>query len=159
MLHDFRHNATPLRDAVDRLATTTASLQTSGASLHEDPRFKCYQRLAGPVRRFANCVGLFVDTVNREDRERFWTAVRTVSAEAYARRLQLIADLDLESRLGEIQSPTLFIAGSRDLLISSVKEAHSMAARMPAARVRVIEGAGHACLMGSRVRLDELLAE
>ena len=116
-------------------------------------------RLLWPVRRFANCVGLFVDTVNREDRERFWMAVRTVSAEAYARRLQLIAELDLESRLGEIQSPTLFIAGSRDLLIPSVKEAHSMAARMPAARVRVIEGAGHACLMGSRVRLDELLAE
>jgi hypothetical protein len=51
MLHDFRHNATPLRDAVGRLATTAASLNTSCTSLHEDPRFKCYQRLAGPVRR------------------------------------------------------------------------------------------------------------
>ena len=116
-------------------------------------------RLLWPVRRVANILGLFVDTVTPDDRKRFWRAVRTVSGEAYARRLQLIAELDVESRLGEIQTPTLFIAGNRDLLLPSVKEAHSMASRMPNARVKVIEGAGHACLMGSRVRLDELLAE
>ena len=52
----------------------------------------------------------------------------------------------------------IFIAGDRDLLIPSVKEAYAMAARMPNARVKVIKGAGHACLLGSRVRLDELLA-
>ena len=34
-----------------------------------------------------------------------------------------------------------------------------MAARVPNARVKVIKGAGHACLLGSRVRLDRLLAE
>lgn len=116
-------------------------------------------RLLWPMRRAANTLGLLVDGVNRDDRRRFWTAIRTVSAAAYARRLQLIEGLDLEYRLHEIKTPTLFIAGDRDLLIPSVKEAHRMAARMPNARVKVIEGAGHACLMGSRVRLDELLAE
>jgi pimeloyl-ACP methyl ester carboxylesterase len=116
-------------------------------------------RLLWPVRRAANTLGLLVDGVNRDDRKRFWSAIRTVSADAYARRLQLIEELNLESRLSEIQTPTLLIAGDRDLLIPSVKEAHAMAARMPKARVRVVEGAGHACLMGSRVRLDELLAE
>jgi len=112
-----------------------------------------------PVRRAASILGLLVDGVNREDRRVFWRAIRTVSGEAYARRLQLIAELDLESRLSEIQTPTLFIAGDRDLLVPSVNEARSMAARMPSARVRVIKGAGHACLLGGRVRLDELLAE
>ena len=116
-------------------------------------------RLLLPVRRVAALLGLLVDGVNRDDRKRFWSAIRTVSGESYARRLQLIEELDLESRLSEIQTPTLFIAGDRDLLIPSVKEAHAMAARMPNARVRVIEGGGHACLMGSRVRLDELLTE
>ena len=116
-------------------------------------------RLLWPVRRTASTLGLLVDGVGRDDRRLFWRAIRTVSSEAYARRLQLIEALDLEPRLSEIQAPTLFIAGDRDLLIPSVKEAYAMAARMPNARVKVIKGAGHACLMGSRVRLDKLLAE
>lgn len=116
-------------------------------------------RMLWPVRRAASILGLLVDRVSREDRRRFWRAIRTVGGEAYARRLQLIAELDLAPHLPEIHTPTLFIAGDRDLLIPSVKEAHAMAALMPNARVRVIKGAGHACLLGSRVRLDELLAE
>ena len=116
-------------------------------------------QLLWPMRRAANTLGLLVDGVSREDRRLFWKATRTVSAEAYARRLQLIAELNIEDRLSEIQAPTLFIAGERDLLIPSVKEAQAMAARMPTATIKVIRGAGHACLMGSRVNLAELLAD
>ena len=115
--------------------------------------------LLWPARRAASMLGLLVDGVGREDRRLFFRTIRTVSGEAYARRLKLIAELNIEPHISEIRTPTLFIAGDRDLLIPSVKEAQTMAARMPNARVRVIEGAGHACLMGSRVRLDELLAE
>jgi pimeloyl-ACP methyl ester carboxylesterase len=116
-------------------------------------------RLLWPARRAANLLGLLVDGVNSDDRHLYWQAIRKVNPLAYARRLKLIADLDIESRLAEIQAPTLFIAGDRDLLIPSVAEAKSMAARMPNARVRIIEGAGHACLLGQRVRVDQLLAE
>lgn len=115
-------------------------------------------RLLWPVRCAANTLGLLVDGVSREDRRLFWQAIHTVSAEGYARRLDLIAELNIESRLGEIQAPTLFIAGEQDLLIRSANEARAMAARMPNASVRIIKGAGHACLLGNRVRLDELLA-
>jgi pimeloyl-ACP methyl ester carboxylesterase len=114
--------------------------------------------LLWPVRCAANTLGLLVDGVSREDRRLFWQAIRTVSAEGYARRLDLIAELNIELRLAEIQAPTLFIAGDRDLLIPSAKEARAMASRMPNATVRIIKGAGHACLLGNRVRLDELLA-
>jgi 3-oxoadipate enol-lactonase len=116
-------------------------------------------RLLWPMRRAASILGLMVDGVGREDRESFWKAIRTVSSEAYARRLNLIRDLDLENRLSEIQAPCLFIAADRDLLIPSVKEARAMAARMPNATVKIINGAGHACLMGNRVSLAELLEE
>jgi pimeloyl-ACP methyl ester carboxylesterase len=34
-----------------------------------------------------------------------------------------------------------------------------MAARMPNAQVRLIPRAGHACLLGNRVRLADILAE
>lgn len=116
-------------------------------------------RLLWPVRRAANLLGLLVDGVSREDRRIFWNVIRTVSGEAYTRRLHLIAELDLEDRLSEIRAPALFIAGDRDLLIPSVKEAHAMAARMPNATVKIMKGTGHACLLGNRVRLAELLAD
>ena len=115
--------------------------------------------LLWPVRRAASLAGLFVDGIGPRDRTRFWEAISSVSPEGYARRLRLIADFDVEDRLSDIQAPTLFIAGDRDLLISSVEEAHAMAARVPNAGVKVIRGAGHACLMGDRVCLAELLAE
>jgi pimeloyl-ACP methyl ester carboxylesterase len=108
--------------------------------------------------RFASCMlGLLRDGVKREDRRQFFKAIRTVKKEGYARRLQLIAELDIEDRLSEIQAPTLFIAGEKDLLIASAREAQLMAERMPYAQVRIIKGAGHACLMGSRVRLAAIL--
>jgi hypothetical protein len=34
-----------------------------------------------------------------------------------------------------------------------------MASRMPNATVKIIKGAGHACLLGNRVRLSELVKE
>lgn len=116
-------------------------------------------RLLWPFRRTASTLGLFIDGVKKEDRRRFWKAIRTVSAEAYSRRLQLISGFDVENRLREIQAPTLFIAGDRDFVVPSAREARAMAARMPNATVKLVEGAGHACLVGDRVSLAELLAE
>jgi 3-oxoadipate enol-lactonase len=115
-------------------------------------------RLLWPFRRSASAIALFLDGVNKSDRRLFWQAIRTVSGAAYARRLQLIATFDVEARLAEIQAPVLFIAGDRDLLVPSAREARAMAARMPNAAVKIVEGAGHACLLGDRVRLAELLA-
>ena len=108
-------------------------------------------------RSASSLLGLYIDGVTAEDRRRFFAAIRTVKQAAYARRLRLIAELNLEERLGEIEAPTLFVAGDRDLLIPSVREASAMASRMRNATVRVIRGAGHACLLGSRVSLAELL--
>jgi len=112
-----------------------------------------------PLRRAANRLGLAIDGVSSTDRERFWTAIRTVSPGAYTQRLRLIRELNLDSRLHEIRVPTLFIAGDRDLLVPSVKEARIMAARIPNAKVKIVKGAGHSCLLGNLVRLDDLLFE
>ncbi len=111
------------------------------------------------ARSGASFLGLLADGVRPEDRRRFFAAIRTVKRESYARRLKLIAEFNVEDRLHEIQAPTLFIAGEKDLLIPSVREARAMARRMPRAVVRVIEGAGHACLMGNRVNLARILEE
>ena len=138
------------------MATNVVRLRTHGrARLASSLPFS----LSWFPRSGASLLGLYVDGVSPEDRRRFFTAIRSVKQKGYVRRLRLIADLDLEDRLCEIEAPTLFVAGDRDLLIPSVREANSMAARMRNARVRVIRGAGHACLLGSRVRLAEILKE
>lgn len=113
--------------------------------------------LLWPLRRSASSVGLMIDGVAREDRELFWKAIRTVDSHAYQRRLQLIEQFDIEPNLPEILTPTLFVAGDRDLLVPSVSEARFMASKMPNAKVAVISGAGHACLLGGKVYLDQLL--
>jgi len=111
------------------------------------------------LRRGANLLGLMQDGVSAEDRRRFFQAVRGVKHEGYARRLRLIAELDIENRLSEIRAPALFIAGAKDYLVKSVREARLMAARSPVADVKIIDGAGHACLLGNKVILADLLAE
>jgi pimeloyl-ACP methyl ester carboxylesterase len=111
------------------------------------------------VRFAATSVGLYLDGVKGEDRRRFFKAIRTVTQQGYARRLQLISEADLEGCLSEIKLPSLFIAGDRDLLVPSVREAHAMARVMPDAQVRVIKGAAHACLLNSRVSLAAILDE
>jgi pimeloyl-ACP methyl ester carboxylesterase len=111
------------------------------------------------MRSTGNTIGLLLDGVGREDRRRFRDAVRPVRPDGYARRLELIRDLDLWDRLSEITAPTLLIAGSRDLLVPSATEAAAMAARMPNATVRIVPGAGHACLLGDKVSIADLLEE
>ena len=112
-----------------------------------------------PMRKAACMLGLWADGVSKQDRRRFFEAIRTVDGEGYVRRLQIIRDLDLTDRLSKIQAPTLFIAAEKDRLIRSVREARLMARLMPRATVKTVKGAGHACLLGNRVDLAALLAE
>jgi pimeloyl-ACP methyl ester carboxylesterase len=116
-------------------------------------------RVAHGVKWIGNSVGLRGDGVARADRDRFFEIMRGVDSAAYAHRLRLIMELNLEDRLPEIRVPTLFIAGQRDLLLRSAANAHAMAARMPNATVRIIPRAGHSCLLGGRVDLAAVLDE
>ena len=111
------------------------------------------------VRSAGNTIGLLLDGVGREDRRRFHEAVRPVRLEGYSRRLELIRDLDIWDRLSEIVAPTLLRAGSRDLLVPSAAEAALMAARIPNATLRIVRGAGHACLIGDKVCIADMLEE
>lgn len=115
--------------------------------------------LTSVARKTSNEVALRADGVQSGDRRLFFKAIHTVKRESYTQRLKLIPQLNLENRLVEINTPTLFIAGEKDMLVPSAREARLMAARMPNAQVRLIPRAGHACLLGDRVRLADILAE
>lgn len=112
-----------------------------------------------PLRCAASLLGLYLDGVRGADRRRFFQAVRTVSGKAYGRRLRLIAELDLDDRLAEIDMPVLLVATKKDMLVRSIREARFMAERLPNAKVKIITDAGHACLLGEAVRLADLLGE
>jgi pimeloyl-ACP methyl ester carboxylesterase len=115
--------------------------------------------LTSQARMVANGLGLRAEGIRGEDRERFFKAIRTVKRPGYLQRLRLIAALNLDHRLSEVQAPTLFIAGDKDLLVPSARTSQQMAARMPHAKVKIIHGVGHACLMGNVVRLSDLLRD
>jgi 3-oxoadipate enol-lactonase len=115
-------------------------------------------QMALPFRLAMASLGLWLDGVTREDRRKVLQALRSIEMKSYARRLRLIAEVNLKDRLAEIQAPTLFIAATRDLLVPSVREARFMQSQVPNAKIKIIKGAGHACLLGNRVRLSELLS-
>jgi pimeloyl-ACP methyl ester carboxylesterase len=82
-----------------------------------------------------------------EDLAEFHERMRSVGREGYIRRLEILKGYDILNRLEEIQTPTLFLAGELDRLVSSVKEAEIMSSRMPQASVVVLKGYGHICLI------------
>jgi pimeloyl-ACP methyl ester carboxylesterase len=65
---------------------------------------------------------------------------------AYRRRLQMIATLDLRSRLPQIRQPVALFAGTDDRVVDSVRQARAMAALLPDATVEIIDGGGHLIL-------------
>lgn len=78
----------------------------------------------------------------RELRERFFA--RPVPDSAVLQdALRILLDTDLRSELAGLRQPTLLIHGNRDTL-APVDASRFMAAHLPHARLRVIEGASHA---------------
>ena len=116
-------------------------------------------RLIAVLRLVANTLGLYTDWVSREDRRRFFSMMRTVSREGYARRLRLIWELNIVESLSEIQVPVLFIAADRDVVVPSVKQARDMSRRIEGSKLVELKGSGHACLLGDRVKLAAILEE
>ncbi|HUP18723.1 MAG TPA: alpha/beta hydrolase [Gemmatimonadota bacterium] len=94
-----------------------------------------------------------------EEIQRFLDVTRETTREGYLNRLRILRRYDVRDRLREIHVPTLFLAASEDHLVPSVEQAERMAAAVPGARLRVLEGHGHVCLIAPDVDLGEILDE
>jgi pimeloyl-ACP methyl ester carboxylesterase len=90
---------------------------------------------------------LAAEGILREDRIRYQEAMKLVYHPAYCRRLQLVREVDLRSRLREIRIPTLLFASGRDKIVPSLTEARFMASRIPHAEIYEFPHAGHALLL------------
>jgi pimeloyl-ACP methyl ester carboxylesterase len=102
---------------------------------------------------------LFGEDVSEEDRREFQERTRVVPRDGYLSRLRIIRDTDLRPRLKEIGTPALVVAGTEDRFLDSVGAARLMAAGLPRARLKLLEGTGHVALLSERVRVRDWLAE
>ncbi len=69
-----------------------------------------------------------------------------------------LAGLDLTSRLGDIDRPTLVICGTADL-ITPLAESRRMARRIPGSRLEVIEGGGHMLMFERSALLHDFIVD
>ncbi len=90
---------------------------------------------------------LALEGIPASGREFYRKIVAQVDPTAYRRRLELVREVDLRSRLREISVTTLILAAGRDKIVPSVSAARFMAARIPNARLHLVAGAGHALLL------------
>lgn len=94
---------------------------------------------------------------HRAEIRRFLELTASASRDGYCNRLQVLTRYDVRHRLGDISVPTLFLASERDHLVPSVAQAQYMAARVPDATVRVLDGHGHICLIAPDIDLARIL--
>ncbi len=102
---------------------------------------------------------LFSKDVSEVDRQLFREHTRAVPYEGYISRLRIIRDTDLRPRLKEINVPALVVAGTADRLLDSVAASELLAAELPRARLKLLEGTGHVALLSGRVRVRTWLDE
>lgn len=96
---------------------------------------------------------------HRSEIRYFLAQTKRTTRHGYLGRLRILTEYDVRGRLGEIRVPTLFLAAERDKLIPSVRQGTYMAARVPNATLRVLEGHGHISLIAPDVDLDAILRE
>ena len=95
---------------------------------------------------------------DRTEVKRFIALTARATRRGYVNRLKLLRDYDLRHRLHEVGHPTLFLAAEADHLVPAVTQARYMSDRVPASRMRVLEGHGHICLIAPNVDLATILA-
>ena len=74
-----------------------------------------------------------------------------------AARLRGLEGFDLSDRLWEIDSPTLVLGGTKDVVISPARQ-RALAAAIPDSRFEAIEGAGHVGFLTHRSDFAGLIA-
>jgi pimeloyl-ACP methyl ester carboxylesterase len=102
---------------------------------------------------------LILEGIQKSDLEQYHKIIREVDLQEYCRRLRLVQQIDLRSRLPEIAVPTIILAAGRDKLVPSTREARFMASRIPQATVHEFPRAGHALLLTPGLSLADYADE
>jgi pimeloyl-ACP methyl ester carboxylesterase len=111
------------------------------------------------VIRRATAFRLHSHHTHRDDLRQFMARTANASRRGYLNRLALLRQYDVRDRLHEIAVPTLLLAADEDHLVPSVTQARYMAARIPQAAMRVLDGHGHICLIAPDIDLRAIVHE
>jgi pimeloyl-ACP methyl ester carboxylesterase len=112
-----------------------------------------------PLVRRATAARLHSAHTHADEVRQFMRVTMSATREGYLNRLAILTRYDIRERLHELRMPTLFVASELDHLVPSVTQANFMAARVPGATVRVLDGHGHICLIAPGVDLAQILDE
>jgi len=95
----------------------------------------------------------------RDEIRRFHDLMRATTRQGYLSRMRILCDYDIRDRLPSLSVPALFLAADRDTLVPSVEQAKLMSDGIPGAKLRVLEGHGHICLIAPGIDLGCILDE
>jgi pimeloyl-ACP methyl ester carboxylesterase len=102
---------------------------------------------------------LIGEGIQQSDLAWYHKIICEVDLREYCRRLLLVQQIDLRSRLHEIAVPTIILAAGRDKLVPSSREARFMASRIPQAIMHEFPRAGHALLLTPGLSLADYADE
>jgi pimeloyl-ACP methyl ester carboxylesterase len=111
-------------------------------------------RLLAPLA--AQVMGGFA--LDRDGRDELVREARHFSGRELKRRLLSLLRTDLLPRLAELRAPTLFVHGSRDLLVPW-RASRRAAALVPGARFELLKGAGHVPYLSHPAPFNDLVAD
>ncbi len=98
--------------------------------------------------------------VARRDRIALAAAMESVPAKTAAWRMSLLSEFEVERLpLERMTHPVLLIAGESDRLLPSKREAQSLQARFPNAKLTLLPDSGHACLLETETNLQKILQQ
>jgi pimeloyl-ACP methyl ester carboxylesterase len=85
-------------------------------------------------------------------------ATNEVPEHIYSSQLQAAMSFDTESRLGQITAPTLVLSGDADVIVP-VQNSRNLAARIPGAKLQIVEGGSHTFFIEQAVEFNRLVTK
>lgn len=98
--------------------------------------------------------------VEQDDRRALMDAMASVPPRSVGWRLSLLGEFRIEEEeLSRLTQPVLLLAGDSDRLLPSVWEVEHLKQLLANAKIAILPGSGHACLLEADVNLYEILQE
>ena len=85
-------------------------------------------------------------------------AANEVPEHIYLSQLDGAVNFNSESRIGEIKSPTLVLSGDADVIVP-VQNSRNLAAKIPGAKLRIIEGGSHTFFIEQPEEFNQVVTE
>jgi pimeloyl-ACP methyl ester carboxylesterase len=85
-------------------------------------------------------------------------AENEVPEHIYMSQLQAAMSFNAESRVEKIASPTLVLSGDADVIVP-VENSRNLAAKIPGAQLRIIEGASHTFFIEQAEKFNQIVRE